>query len=194
MWKFEPSDSAVAAMNLFKSNSIRKILIPGCGYGRNTKIFYNNGFEITGIEISKSAIEIAKENGLNCKFHHGSVASMPFDNDQYEGIFCYALIHLLNRTERRAFLESCYNQLKVGGLMFFVIASKAMSLYGSGRFLSKDRYEISKGLKVFFYDQDSTIKEFSDFGIVEFKEIEEPVKYMVGQEPIKLIQVICKKR
>lgn len=193
MWRFEPSDSAIQAMDLFKSNSIKKILIPGCGYGRNTKIFYDNGFEITGIEISKSAIEIAKENGLNCQLHNGSVISMPFDNEIYDGIFCYSLIHLLNKPERREFIQSCWNQLRIGGIMFFVIASKAMSLYGSGRFLSKDRYEISKGLKVFFYDQDSTIKEFSDFGIVEFKEVEEPIKYMVGQEPIKLIQVICKK-
>ncbi len=193
MWKYEPSDSAITAMDLFKLNKINKILIPGCGYGRNTKIFYENGFEITGIEISKSAIEIAKENGLNCKFHHGSVISMPFDNEIYDGIFCYALIHLLNKNERREFIQSCYNQLRAGGLMIFVVASKEMSLYGSGRLISKDRYEISKGLKVYFYDNIGVAKEFLDFGMVECKEVEEPIKYMDVQEPIKLIQVMCKK-
>ena len=193
MWKFEPSESAINAKNLFKSQKINKILIPGCGYGRNMKIFYDNGFEVTGIEISKSAIEIAKENGLNCKFHHGSVTSMPFDDELYDGIFCYALIHLLNKNERRAFIQSCWNQLKRGGTMFFAVASKEMSLYGSGRFLSKDRYEISKGLKVYFYDNIGVAKEFLNFGMVECKEIEEPIKYIEGQEPIKLIQVICQK-
>lgn len=193
MWKFEPSDSAIIAMDLFRSNIINKILIPGCGYGRNMKIFYDNGFEVTGIEISKSAIEIAQVNGLNCKFYHGSVLLMPFDSEQYEGVFCYALIHLLNKNERRAFIQSCWNQLKVGGLMLFIVASKEMSLYGSGKLLSKDRYEISKGLKVYFYDNIGVAKEFSDFGIVECKEIEEPIKYVEGQEPIKLIRIICRK-
>ena len=77
--------------------------------------------------------------------------------------------------------------------MIFVIASKQTSLYGSGKYISKDRYEISKGLKVFFYDSDSVSKEFSDFGMIECKDIEEPVKFMEGQEPVKLKFVICKK-
>lgn len=193
MWKFEPSDSAIVAVDLFKSNKINKILIPGFGYGRNAKLFCDNGFDVTGIEISQSAIDIAKTNGINCKTHHGSVTSMPYDNEIYEGVFCYALIHLLNKPERRKFLQSCWNQLKAGGIMFFLVASKQMSMYGSGKYLSKDRYEISKGVKVYFYDSESVSKEFADFGIVEFKDIEEPVKFMDAQEPIKLIQVICRK-
>ena len=193
MWKFEPSDSAAFAVDLFKSYKINKILIPGFGYGRNAKLFCDNGFDVTAIEISQSAIDIAKTNGINCTTHHGSVTSMPFDNKLYEGIFCYALIHLLNKPERRKFLESCWNQLKIGGIMFFLVASKQMSMYGSGKCLSKDRYEISKGVKVYFYDSESVTKEFADFGMVEFKDIEEPVKFMDAQEPIKLIQVICRK-
>ncbi|NVO10686.1 MAG: class I SAM-dependent methyltransferase [Bacteroidales bacterium] len=193
MWKFEPSDSAAVAVELFKSNKINKILIPGFGYGRNAKLFCDNGFDVTGIELSHSAIVLAKTNGINCTTPHGFVTSMPFDNELYEGIFCYALIHLLNKPERRKFLESCWNQLKVGGIMFFLVASKQMSMYGSGKCLSKDRYEISKGVKVYFYDSESVTKEFADFGMVEFKDIEEPVKFMDAQEPIKLIQVICRK-
>ncbi|NOU18707.1 MAG: class I SAM-dependent methyltransferase [Bacteroidales bacterium] len=193
MWKFEPSDSAMVAVDLFKSNKINKILIPGFGYGRNAKLFCDNAFSVTGIELSHSAIVLAKTNGINCTTHHGSVTSMPFDNELYEGIFCYALIHLLNKNERRKFLESCWNQLKEGGIMFFLVASKQMSMYGGGKYLSKDRYEISKGVKVYFYDSESVSKEFADFGIDEFKDIEEPVKFMDAQEPIKLIQVICRK-
>jgi len=193
MWKFKPSDSAIIALELFKSDKINNILIPGIGYGRNAKIFYDNGFKLTGIEISESAIALAKAGGLDCKIYHGSVTSMPFDNERYEGIFCYALIHVLNNRERRIFLKSCYDQLRKGGLMIFVIASKQTSLYGSGKYISKDRYEISKGLKVFFYDSDSVSKEFSDFGMIECKDIEEPVKFMEGQEPVKLKFVICKK-
>ncbi|HQN94485.1 MAG TPA: class I SAM-dependent methyltransferase [Prolixibacteraceae bacterium] len=120
MWKFEPSDSAIIALDLFKSNGINKILIPGFGYGRNAKLFYDNGVNVTGIEISKSAIDLAKSNGLDCLIHHGSVVLMPFDSEQYNGIFCYALLHLLNKTERRFFLKSCFNQLKSGGLMIFM--------------------------------------------------------------------------
>jgi ubiquinone/menaquinone biosynthesis C-methylase UbiE len=194
MWKYEPSDSAILALEIFKSNKINKILIPGFGYGRNARLFCENGLEVTGIEISGSAIALAKESGLDCKIHHGSVISMPFDNDQYDGIFCYALIHVLNKSERRKFLISCFNQLKKSGIMIFIITSKQTGLYRSGKLLSKDRYMISRGLKVFFYDEFSAMKEFSDFGVIECKDIEEPIKFMKGEEPVKLKFVICKKR
>ena len=85
-------------------------------------------------------------------------------------------------------------QLKPGGFMIFIVTSTKMDLYRSGKFLSKDRYEISKGLKVFFYNKESIKKEFSPFGMLEYKDIKEPVKYMKDQDPIKLIWVICKKK
>ena len=194
MWKSEPADSAICALELFKKENINKILIPGFGYGRNGKIFIDNGFNVTGIEISESAINLARESGIECIIHHGSVTSMPFDTAQYEGIFCYALIHLLNQNERHIFLKSCYCQLKRGGVMIFTTTSKKTGLYGHGRKISKDRYEIAKGLKAYFYDTDSILKEFSDFGLVECIDIEEPVKFMTGEEPVKLKYVICRKK
>jgi cyclopropane fatty-acyl-phospholipid synthase-like methyltransferase len=193
MWKFEPSDSALNALGLFKYEKINQILIPGFGYGRNARLFIDNGFKVTGIEISPSAIDLARANGIECGIHHGSVTSMPFDNEQYEGIFCYALIHLLNKRERRNFLMSCYKQLIYNGLMIFIVASKQTSSYKSGKYLSKDRYEISKGIKVFFYDSDSVLDEFSDFGLIECKDIEEPVKFIEGEKPVNLKFVVCKK-
>jgi SAM-dependent methyltransferase len=194
MWKSEPSDSAFYAIDLFKKKNINKILIPGFGYGRNASLFIFNGFDVTGIEISESAIKLARDSGIKCIIHHGSVTSMPFDDALYDGIFCYALVHLLNQTERRNFIKACFNQLKKGGTMIFTLASKQTGLYGHGKLLSKDRYEISKGLKAFFYDSASVLKEFSDFGMVESRDIEEPVKFMEGEEPVKLILVICKKQ
>jgi SAM-dependent methyltransferase len=193
MWKFEPSDSAISALKLFKYEKINEILIPGFGYGRNARLFLDNGFKVTGIEISQSAIDLARANGIRCTIHHGSVTSMPFDTEKYKGIFCYAMIHLLNKLERHNFLSSCYKQLIKNGLMVFTVASKDASLFGTGKYLSKDRYEIAKGLKVYFYDSDSVLKEFSNFGMIECKDIEEPVKFVEGEEPVKLKFVICKK-
>jgi len=183
MWKFEPSDSLK-----FKS-----IFIPGIGYGRNARIFIENGFKVTGIEISKSAIDLAKKNGINCRIHHGSVTSMPFDNQQYDSVFCYALIHLLNKPERKAFLRSCFNQLRPEGLMMFTVATKETGMYGDGKYLSRNRFEVAKGLRVYFYDSESILREFTNFGLIDYREIEEPIKFMDGQNPIKLALVTCKK-
>ncbi|EJW15846.1 hypothetical protein PAV_7c02230 [Paenibacillus alvei DSM 29] len=101
MWGLEPSNSAILAKNFFLEKKVKDILIPGFGYGRNAKIFSDNGIQVTGIEISKTAIDLARNNGVTANIYHGSVTNMPFDNKRYDGIFCYALIHLLNSHERK---------------------------------------------------------------------------------------------
>lgn len=194
MWKYEPSDAALFTVNLFTKLQFKSILIPGFGYGRNAAAFISKGFDVTGIETSQSAIDIAKENNLHCKIHKGLVTSMPFDNKQFDGIFCYALVHLLNKWERQRFLNACYKQLTPEGILVFTVASKDMSMFAVGKKLSKDRYEVAKGLKVFFYDDESLHKEFGKYGIIECRNIEEPVKFIANQEPVKLKMVICKKQ
>ncbi|PRY05328.1 methyltransferase family protein [Pontibacter ummariensis] len=100
MWGFEPADSAIATLNLFRENRLNKILLPGFGYGRNAKIFTDAGLKVTGIEISETAIDLAKKHyGDDVRVYHGSVSAMPFDQELYDGIFCYALIQLLNQSQ-----------------------------------------------------------------------------------------------
>jgi SAM-dependent methyltransferase len=193
MWQFEPSDSAAIALELFKTNGISKILIPGFGYGRNAKLFFDAGFEVTGIEISATAIDLAKSHGLNGTIHHGSVTDMPFGAQKYGGIFCYALLHLLNKPQRKKFIRDCFNQLESGGFLIFTVASRQMSYYGNGKLLSRDRFKIMNGLNVYFYDILALQKELAGFGTVEIREIAEPIKFMSGQEPLKLLLAICKK-
>lgn len=193
MWQFEPSDSALLAATFFSEQKAKNVLIPGFGYGRNANPFLDNGINLTGIEISKSAINIAKENGVNCAIHHGSVTEMPFDNKIYDGIFCYALIHLLNKYERKRFLQDCFAQLKPGGHMIFNVVSSEASMFETGRNLSKNRFKIANGVNVFFYQAESIEKEFSSFGLLNFRKIEEPIKFMKDAEPLKCYYITCRK-
>ena len=193
-WSFEPTDSALQVSELFASNHFSKVLIPGVGFGRNVKPFAEKGMNVTGIEISETAILLARENGLNFPVHHGSVAQMPFDDSIYDGIYCYALIHLFNQKERQQFLKNCSDQLCEGGLMVFITVSKGYTkLYENGKPVSKERFRIQNGLKVFFYDTESIEREFGKFGLIEYREIEESVKHMPNEEPMKFWMVVCRK-
>jgi SAM-dependent methyltransferase len=193
MWGLEPSDSAILTKDFFLEKKVKDLLIPGIGYGRNAKIFTDNGIHVTGIEISKTAIELARQNELNLNIFHGSVTDMPFDNKLYDGIFCYALIHLLNNRERDKFIKDCYNQLKPNGYMIFTTISKEAPMFGKGKQLGKDYFEIMEGIKMFFYDSDSIKQEFGNYGLKEFSEIVEPHKNMENKPPFKFIMVKCQK-
>ena len=193
---FEKSGFQILQIKLqdYNENGLQKILIPGVGYGRNAKLFIENGFDVTGIEISETAIQLARKNGLNFPIHFGSVMEMPFDESVYDGIYCYALLHLFDENERHQFLKNCYNQLRAGGIMVFVVVSKGYTkLHGNGKQISKDRFQIQNGLAVFFYDSISVKREFGMFGLIECREIEEPVKHMKNETPMKFWRVVCRK-
>ncbi|MDH6311948.1 SAM-dependent methyltransferase [Parabacteroides sp. PFB2-10] len=194
MWGLEAADSAYMALDLFREKGLKKILIPGFGYGRNAKPFLDNGFEVTGIEISETAIELAETHfGETAKVYHGSVTDMPFDDELFDAVFCYALIHLLNMRERRKLIMDCYHQLAPGGYMIFSTISKEDALYGKGKQLSKDRFERIKGAKLFFYDEDSIKREFRDCGLIDIRKMDEPVKQRDSRPPMKFTVIICEK-
>ena len=180
MWGFEPSKSAVWTKDLFVRESVKNMLIPGIGYGRNAQVFIENGIAVTGIEISKTAIDMAaKHYGSAMHIYHGSVTDMPFDENIYDGIFCYALIHLLDSNERAKLIRDCYHQLSEGGHMVFTVISKKAPTYGQGTLLSKDRYEMFGGVKMFFYDEASIHAEFDEVGLIEFIEITENYPFLL---------------
>ncbi|MGO3183854.1 MAG: class I SAM-dependent methyltransferase [Aequorivita sp.] len=185
MWGTEPAKSAHYSKDFFTLKGIKNILIPGIGYGRNAQVFIENGFDVTGIEISKTAIELARKRlDSRITLFLGSVNNMPFDSKEYNGIFCYALIHLLDTNDRKKLICNCYNQLPDDGYMVFTAITKEASNFGKGKRISKDRYELYKGAKIFYYDTKAVEEEFYDFGLCEIIEISE-------SQPLYLI--ICKK-
>lgn len=193
MWGFEPSDAAILTKDFFLEKKVKDILIPGIGYGRNAKVFIDNGINVSGIEISNTAIELARQNGLTIRIAHGSVTDMPFDDKLYDGIFCYGLIHLLNNHDREKLIKDCYHQLKPGGYMIFTTISKEAPMFGKGKQLGKDYFEIMEGVNMFFYDADSIQQAFGKYGLLEFSEIVEPHKNMENKPPFKFIMVTCQK-
>lgn len=174
MWGFEPAKSAIMAKDFFLRQEVKKVLIPGIGYGRNAQVFREAGMAVTGIEIAQTAIDMARKHyGSEMVIYHGSVTDMPFDNDQYDGIFCYGLIHLLDSDERAKLIRDCYDQLTDGGYMIFTAISKAAQTYGQGKYLSPDRYEQFGGVNMFFYDRDAINAEFGTAGLLDVKEVQE---------------------
>ena len=174
MWGEEPAKSALLARDFFLKKGIKKVLVPGFGYGRNARLFHEGGMAVTGIEISATAIELARQHfGTQMIIHHGSVTAMPFDQQEYDGIFCYGLIYLLDEEERRQLIQRCYEQLAPGGYMIFTAITKGASTYGKGTAIGKDRFEMFGGVKLFFYDEESVQADFSKYGLLKVSEVEE---------------------
>jgi SAM-dependent methyltransferase len=194
MWGLEPADSAITTLDLFIKNGLNRILIPGFGYGRNAQLFIDEGFDVTGIEISQTAIDLAKKHyGDNARVFHGTVCDMPFDQELYDGIFCYALVHLLDTNERIKLINDCYSQLRLGGYMVFIAISKKDAKYGEGVEIVKNTFETPDGVRLFFYDLESVKSEFGNYGLIEAREITQPPSNKAHEIIQRFWYITCKK-
>jgi len=193
IWDMNPTDSAIWCAQYFKDENISNVLIPGIGYGRNAVPFLDKEIHVTGIEISQNAIETANNEGLTIPIHHGSVLEMPLDNNVYNGIYCYSVLHLLNKHERKQFLTSCYNQLNDNGIMVFVVVSTDSSLFKQGRLISNNRRKLVIGQTVYFYNKHSIEKEFGNYGLIGYTEYDEPIKHMPNEDPLRCFKIVCRK-
>lgn len=190
-WGLEPTASALLAAESFDKQGVKDVLIPGIGYGRNAQPFFDRGMSVTGIEISATAIELARSRlGLAIPIFHGSVADMPFDDRLYDGIFCHGLVYLLDASGRDKLLGDCFRQLAPGGHMVFTLISKRAPMYGQGPRLGEDWFERLPGLPMYFYDEASVRREFGKYGLLEWSDVDEPSG---AGAPLPFINVICKR-
>lgn len=191
MWGEKPTQIAIETSELFKNLGFKNVLVPGFGYGRNAKAFSDNGIAVSGIEISATALAIAKNSfGSEVKIFHGAVNDMPFDNEKYDGIFCHALIHLLDMADRKKLIDDCYNQLNNHGIMIFTAITKSASTFGIGEQLEKDQFKTNHGVELFFYDDDSIFEEFRDYGLAKAEKVNEPINQNPSLET-EFWKIVC---
>ncbi|MCT4560222.1 MAG: class I SAM-dependent methyltransferase [Crocinitomicaceae bacterium] len=172
MWGFDPVPSALEAAELFERRGISKVLIPGFGYGRNAQVFIDKGMQVDGIEISETAIQLARKTfDESTVIHHGSISEMPFSDQKYGGIFSYALLHLLNEEERRHFLQKCYNQLEDKGILIIVTLSSNDVRFGKGEKLGDNQFRNEHGVDLYFHNKEQVEKDFLPIGLREAKQI-----------------------
>jgi SAM-dependent methyltransferase len=180
IWGDIPSRTAPYAIRLFKKAGVSEVLVPGSGYGRNAGAFAHAGFNVTGIEISATALALARQSSPEVRYHHGSVLDMPFDDSMYDGIYCFNVLHLFRKDDRATFLQRCQEQLKDGGAMFFVVFSDRETSYGTGRMVEENTFESKPGREVHYYTKEDLVAEFKGLKVLKTGLMEDPEDH--GQE------------
>jgi ubiquinone/menaquinone biosynthesis C-methylase UbiE len=92
-------------------------IAPGPGYFCIELARLGN-YQITGLDISKSFVEIARRNaaeaGLKINFQEGNASAMPFEDNTFDFTFCQAAFK--NFSEPVKAITEMYRVLRPGGL------------------------------------------------------------------------------
>ena len=167
IWGDSPSKSANIALNLFKNYKVSSILVPGAGYGRNTKIFSDNGFNVVGIEISKIAYDIALHFDSKTTFINGSFLDLPISDETYDAIYCFNLLHLFDEANRRQVIKRCKSILRIPGYVYFTVFSEREHTFGKGKEIEPNTYESKPGRPTHYFTEKDLKEHFNKFTIIK---------------------------
>ena len=179
IWSNNPSQSSLFANKKFKDYLVNNILILGIGYGRNARPFIENGYSVSGIEIADEAIKILNSSDLKNKIekiYQGSLLDIPFDNNRYDAIFSFNVIHLFGEFDRIRIIEKSKSILNKNGLIFFTAMSELDNDFGKGDEIEHNTFD-NKGKPVHFFNDSDIREHFKDFDLIETGLINEPEKH-----------------
>jgi len=173
-WNIEtPPDVLV---ELVKSGKVKpcKTIDLGCGTGNYAIYLASIGLEVTGIDVSPTAIKIAKENakkkGVKCNFLVTDVlGNLDEVNETFDFAYDWELLHHIFPEQRKKYVENVYRILNPKGKYLSVCFSeKDREFGGSGKYR-----QTQLGTILYFSSEDELRALFEPyFNIKESKTIE----------------------
>jgi SAM-dependent methyltransferase len=174
IWGESPSRTAEYALQLFQQNDVKRLLVPGSGYGRNTRLFSASGIKVVGVEISEKACKIARSFDPATRIFNDTVLDMSFLAHNYDAIYCHNTLHFFCDYDRQLFIDQCIRRIKKQGLMFFTVFSEKEESYGKGKQVEKNTFESKPGRPVHYFDEDDLKSYFKKMEVLETGIMEDP--------------------
>lgn len=136
----------------------RRVLDVGCGAGTDLARFAQGGALVTGVDLSASAIALARQNfaqrGLTGEFHEANGERLPFPDDTFDLVFAHGVVQYT--PDGQALVDECRRVLKPGGEAVFQVYNRVSWLNA-----------LSKLMKVPLEHEDAPV--LRKYSIGEFK-------------------------
>jgi len=141
-----------------------KVLDLGCAYGRDAEIFSKRGFQVTGVDFSRTMIKKARARVPQATFRATDVRHMKFGPNSFDGIWALAILLHLPKRSIPGVLHTLHKILRPGGTLFIG------TYLGKGEGLVKDvRYDnVSKYYSYFSAEEMKALLRQAGFSIVKF--------------------------
>jgi SAM-dependent methyltransferase len=165
-----------ALIELVESGRVRPCVTIdlGCGTGNYAIYLAGVGFDVTGIDISETAIRAAKENagikGAKCKFLVVDVlGNLEEVKRTFDFAYDWGLLHHIFPDERKKYVENVHRLLNAKGKYLSVsFSEKDPQFGGSGKYR-----RTQLGTVLYFSSEDELAELFKPyFSIQELKTIE----------------------
>ena len=124
----EASVESYYLLNRWKKQGKKIFLDLGCGLGRHTILFAKEGFNTKAYDLSKNAIERAKEyakkEGLDVEFKIGDMLNLPYKDNSIDCILCINVISHTDTEGMKKIISELKRVLNKDGECYLTLGSK----------------------------------------------------------------------
>ena len=103
------------------------VLDAGCGNGVNSIFCLENGFKVSGFDVSSAAIEGLRKNNHISQgqtFKTGSVDSIPFEDSKFDFVMSIGVLECVPKSLLLPAFEEFFRVLKPGGKLLVVLTEE----------------------------------------------------------------------
>lgn len=112
-------DAFFATRDAFESrlDEGARILDAGCGDGRDTAYFTEQGYGAVGVDIAPGMVAYAKEHRAGT-YQEADLRDLPFPDDVFDAAWCCTSIFLLPHDDQPAALDELHRVIQEDGLLY----------------------------------------------------------------------------
>jgi len=148
----QPVSFVVEAFSIFNRYKIILVVDLGCGAGRHCVYLAKNGFDVVGVDSSRSALRLAKEwarreNLKNVPFVQATMTNIPFCDGLFDAVISVSVIHHAVKKDIEKTVNEIYRILKRNGLFLANLASVRDPRYGTGERVEAGTFRILEGFE-----------------------------------------------
>ncbi len=157
-----PSQIAVQLAELLRHRSLPvRVLDLGCGYGRDSIYFAQQGFEVMALDCSPVAIQLLQTRIAGTELAArittvvtDALQSLPAPDGHFDAVYAYLFFCLaFTDAELRQLFAECARVLKPDGYLAGTVRSVYDRSYGKGEQIEPDMFAVPNAVRHFFSER-----------------------------------------
>ena len=184
-WK-EPAQIAYYLAARWKRKGYSRLFDLGCGLGRHSLFFAQQGFTVDAFDLSASALEPLRaesaDKQLNITVRSGDMISLPYKDDSFDCLLAYHVISHTDTAGIKKILSEIKRTVKSGGELYVTLCSKNAWSYKEAGFPVIDENTVIKvedgpenGIPHFFADAENIPALFEGIRIIDLQHTQDMI-------------------
>jgi SAM-dependent methyltransferase len=174
LWGDEPSLAGRRAAAFCRSMRIAleppgqplRVLLPGCGYGRNARCLAEDDTQVVAVDSSPAALALTVPHP-HVTYVRADATALPFRTAAFDAVIALHLFHLLDVEERRRACREWRRLCRRGAMLAVSVFAVEDADWGRGDCVEPDTWQREDGKRTHFFTEEALREAFSAFQITE---------------------------